>query len=107
MKNYRGVNRWFLLILRRHFFRETEVYSRCGTAANNENNGNTDGRGCCTLNTPRREVGDGGSTEIPQDLASGFLLGCIQSRIGAATALYIVDYERKSDGNTLDGSVTH
>jgi hypothetical protein len=45
--------------------------------------------------------------EMPQDLASGFLLGCIQSRIGAATALYIIDYEQRSDGNTLGGSVTH
>jgi hypothetical protein len=47
-----------------------------------------------------------GSTEMPQDLTSGFLLGYIQSRIGAATALHTVDYERRSDGSTLDGSVT-
>jgi len=42
-----------------------------------------------------------------QNLASGFLLGQIQTLLGAATDLPTVDYKRGSDGNVLDGWVTN
>lgn len=50
---------------------------------------------------------EAGGEEMPQNLASGFLLGQIQTLLGATTELHTVDYKRGSDGNVLDGWVTN